>query len=75
MDELFVLLSSSYRKLVTFDGQVRTLLAKAKAMDDSSDNEYALIVEALQNYLQNTGAPLEEFMSRYVKLLKLYLYD
>ncbi len=76
MDELFVLLSSSYKKLVAFDGQVRSILARVKAMDDSPDDDgYGLVVEALQNYLQNTGAPLEEFLSRYVKLLKLYLYD
>ena len=75
MDDLLPVLVTANRKLLSFDEKVRSLMARIAELDETPDGDYALLVEALQDYLSATAAPLEEFMSRYVKLLKLYLYD
>lgn len=75
MDDLLPVLVTANRKLLSFDEKVRSLLAKVSELDETPDGDYALLTEALQDYLSATAAPLEEFMARYVKLLKLYLYD
>ena len=75
MDELYPIIASTGRKLSAFDDRVKALLAKVAEYDETPDGGYAEIVSSLKDYISATATPLEEYLARYAKLLKLYLYD
>ena len=75
MDTLYPCVISTSKKLAAFNDAVRTMLSMALSQEEPMDAEWTQVVEAIQQYASTSGKELEDFLNRYAKLLKVYLYD